>query len=134
MEVALSIGQVVKRTGQSIDTLRYYERIGSIESVSWATTGHCRYRHEDLDWIGLLIRLRETGMPLVQMIHFANLRRQGPQAVRERRLLLERHLHDVEQQMQPLKQHGGVLQHKIDFKERETHVAAVSRSDNIVRP
>jgi DNA-binding transcriptional MerR regulator len=110
MEAALSTGQVAKRTGLSIDTLRYYERIGLIEPVSRAPNGHRRYRQEDTDWIGLLIRLRETGMPLAQMIHFANLRRLGPQTTTGRCLMLERHQHDVEQQMQRLEQHKDDVQ------------------------
>jgi DNA-binding transcriptional MerR regulator len=52
METDFSIQQVATRTGLSIDTLRYYERIGLIEPVKRASSGHRRYRQEDLDWIG----------------------------------------------------------------------------------
>ena len=79
METELSIQQVAQQTGLSIETLRYYEHIGVIEPVRRAASGHRRYRRADLDWIGLIIRLRETGMPLAQIRHFAQLRRQGVQ-------------------------------------------------------
>jgi NADP-dependent 3-hydroxy acid dehydrogenase YdfG/DNA-binding transcriptional MerR regulator len=113
METAFTIQQVAELTGLSIDTLRYYERIGLIEPVHRASSGHRRYRQEDLDWIGLLINLRETGMPLAQMIHFAQLHHQGPVTATERLLLLEHHQHTLEQQMQKLEQHAIALQQKI---------------------
>lgn len=120
MEAELSIQQVAQQTGLSIDTLRYYERIGLIEPIRRAPSGHRRYRQTDLDWIGLIIRLRETGMSLAQIRHFAHLRRQGSQTIGERRLILERHQHSLEQQVQHLVQHLESLSDEIEcYKERE---------------
>lgn len=113
METEFSIQQVAQLTGLSIDTLRYYERIGLIEPVKRASSGHRRYRQADLDWIGLLINLRETGMPIAQMIHFAQLHHQGSATATERLLLLEQHQHALEEQMQKLEQHATALQQKI---------------------
>ncbi len=130
MDTDFSIRQVAQRTGLSIDTLRYYERIGLIAPVSRASSGHRRYNQDDLDWIGLLIRLRETAMPLAQMIHFAHLRRQGPSTTTERRLLLEHHQRSIDRQMRQLEQHRDALHDKITrYKEREARLAASSPSD-----
>ncbi len=60
MKTELTIQEVAKRTGLSIDTLRYYERIGLLEPVGRAQSGHRRYTQQDLDWIDLLIGLRNT--------------------------------------------------------------------------
>lgn len=116
METEFSIQQVAALTGLSIDTLRYYERIGLLENVRRASSGHRRYTQRDLDWIGLLINLRETGMPLAQMLHFAELRRQGDATATERLLLLEQHQRSLEHQMQKLEQHMMALQRKIAHK------------------
>jgi DNA-binding transcriptional MerR regulator len=116
METELSIQQVAQQTGLSIDTLRYYERIGLIEPVNRASSGHRRYRQKDLEWIRLLIDLRETGMPLAQMIHFSQLRRQGDATATERLLILEQHQRSLEQQMQKLEKHRAALQQKIAHK------------------
>jgi DNA-binding transcriptional MerR regulator len=113
METAFSIQQVAQQTELSIDTLRYYERIGLIEPVHRAANGHRRYGERDIAWIRLLIRLRETGMPIAQMIHFAQLRRQGAATATERRLILEEHQRALEQHMQRLEQHMAALQRKI---------------------
>ena len=121
MQTELSIQQVAQQTGLSIDTLRYYERIGLIDPVSRATSGHRRYNQDDLDWIFLLIWLRKTDMPLTQIIRYVQLRREGPQTLTARRLMLEEHQCNLEQRMQQLEQHMIVLQEKIEhLKEKET--------------
>jgi len=127
METGLTIQQVAQQTGLSIDTLRYYERIGLLEPVGRARNGHRRYTQYDLAWIDLLIRLRDTGMPRAQMVRFAQLRRQGSATLTERRILLEQHQHSLEQHMQELEQHMAALQHKIArIKEREAQRDAAS--------
>src|SRR5690348_15863525 len=113
METEFSIQQAAQHTGLSIDTLRYYERIGLLEPVGRAQNGHRRYTQHDLAWIDLLIRLRDTGMPRAQMVRFAQLRRQSSATLTERRLMLEQHQHSLEQHMQELEQHMAALQKKI---------------------
>ena len=127
METGLTIQQIARQTGLSIDTLRYYERIGLLEPVGRAQNGHRRYMQRDLAWIDLLIRLRNTGMPRAQMVRFAQLRRQGSATLTERRLMLEQHQYSLEQHMQELEQHMAALQQKIArIKEREAQRDAAS--------
>ena len=104
METGLTIKQVSQQTGLSIDTLRYYERIGLLEPVGRAQNGHRRYTQHDIAWIDLLIRLRNTGMPRAQMVRFAQLRRQGSATATERRIMLEQHQYSLEQHMAALQQ------------------------------
>lgn len=127
METEFSIQQVAQQTRLSIDTLRYYERIGLIEPVQRASSGHRRYSQADLNWIALLIDLRETGMPLARMIHFAQLRRQGSATAAERLRILEEHQQFLEQQMQKLERHKAALQQKIAHKK-----AFLEQNENIV--
>jgi DNA-binding transcriptional MerR regulator len=130
METELTIQQVAQQTQLSIDTLRYYERIGLLEPIGRAQNGHRRYTQRDLDWIDLLIRLRDTGMPRAQMVRFAQLRRQGSATLTERRLMLEQHQHSLEQRMQKLEQNMATLQQKIArLKEREAQRDAASHPD-----
>lgn len=113
MELVFSIQQVAEQTGLSIDTLRYYERIGLIEPVRRAANGHRRYGQHDIAWLQLLMRLRETGMPIAQMVRFAQLRRQGPATATERRLMLEEHQRALQEHMQRLELHMAALKRKI---------------------
>jgi len=131
METGLTIQQVAQQTGLSIDTLRYYERIGLLEPVGRAQNGHRRYTQHDLAWIDLLIGLRNTGMPRAQMVRFAQLRRQGSATLSERRLMLEQHQHLLEQHMQELERYMTALQQKIArLKVREAQRDAESHADH----
>lgn len=127
METEYTIQEVAKLTGLSIDTLRYYERIELLEPIKRAPGGHRRYTQHDLAWIDLLIRLRDTGMPLAQMRRFAQLRRQGAATVSERRVMLEQHQRVLEERMRGLEQNMAILQQKIArLQAREVQQATAS--------
>ena len=109
----MTIAEAAERSGLSAHTLRYYERIGLIHAVDRGTNGHRRYGRDDLEWLDLLIKLRTTGMPIRQMVEYAELVRQGPQTVARRRAMLERHRAEITAQMAELEDTGAVLDRKI---------------------
>ena len=92
----LSPGQVVERSGFSLDTLRYYERIGLLDRIERGPGGRRRYADEDLEWLGVLRCLRDTGMPIAQMRRYAELAREGDGTIAERMALLVEHDEQVE--------------------------------------
>ncbi|MFT9008783.1 MAG: MerR family transcriptional regulator [Bifidobacterium sp.] len=73
-----SIGEVRELTNLSIDTLRYYEKIGLIDHIARDSSGHRVYSDLDVERIGFARRLRATGMPVSQIVHYVRLRAQGP--------------------------------------------------------
>ncbi|HML24840.1 MAG TPA: MerR family transcriptional regulator [Aggregatilinea sp.] len=120
MEETLSIQEMADRTGLTAHTLRYYERIGLIQPVDRASSGHRRYSEEDVSWVEFLKRLRSTGMPIREMQSYAGLLWQGDQTVERRRKLLERHRARVMQKIQELTEYLTVLDWKINhYKEVE---------------
>src|SRR5690606_33492663 len=62
--------EAVELTGCPLDTVRYYEKIGLL-SLDRDSGGRRVFTQGDLDWIGLLRCLRETGMPIADMVAFA---------------------------------------------------------------
>jgi DNA-binding transcriptional MerR regulator len=115
MTTALSIQQVAAVTGLSVHTLRYYERIGLIDPVPRAGNKHRQYRAEDIRWIKFLLRLRSTGLPIQQMLRYAELRRLGNQfgSVSERKALLARHAQTLEAELASLQETLGILHAKV---------------------
>ncbi|MBC6435591.1 MerR family transcriptional regulator [Nostoc sp. HG1] len=113
MDNELTIQQVSERTGLSVYTLRYYERNGLLEPVTRAANGHRRYSALDIARIEFLSKLRMTGMPIRQMQEYAALMRQKPDAIEERRAILEVHEQAVQQQIQQLTQNLEMIQWKI---------------------
>jgi DNA-binding transcriptional MerR regulator len=113
MDNELTIQQVSERTGLSVYTLRYYERNGLLEPITRAANGHRRYSATDIARIEFLSKLRMTGMPIRQMQEYAALLRQKPDAIEERRAILEAHEQAVQQQIRQLTQNLEMIQWKI---------------------
>ncbi|HEX4787375.1 MAG TPA: MerR family transcriptional regulator [Actinospica sp.] len=110
-----SPAQTVELTGFSLDTLRYYERIGLIEPVHRAAGGHRRYTHDDVEWLDILRCLRATGMPIARMKEFADQVRAGEHTFADRLALLEEHDRTVSAQMALLQQQRDKVRAKIAY-------------------
>jgi DNA-binding transcriptional MerR regulator len=109
----LTIAETSERTGLSPHTLRYYERVGLLDPVERGTDGRRRYRAADLAWLGFLLRLRITRMPIRAMQRFAELRRRGDQSVPERLALLRAHRERAGRDLDELAAAVGALDDKI---------------------
>ena len=77
-------GQVVEKTGFSLDTLRYYERIGLLDDIARNSGGQRVFTEDDVAWLRILRCLRDTGMPIQRMVRYAELARGGEETVAER--------------------------------------------------
>ncbi|WP_316684063.1 MerR family transcriptional regulator [Ralstonia holmesii] len=115
MTTFLTIAQVAEATGLSTHTLRYYERIGLLDSVQRRDNGHRVFRTEDMRWLEFLLRLRDTGMPIAQMQEYAALRRQGDslESVSARQRLLESHAAALEAELRARAETLAVLRVKL---------------------
>lgn len=116
MSTFYRIAEIAECTGLSVHTLRYYERIGLIDPVFRQSNQHRLYNEHDLRWIEFLLRLRDTGMSIAQMLHYAELRRAGEQleSVSERRAMLEQHARHLNEELNALQRHLVVLTDKIN--------------------
>jgi DNA-binding transcriptional MerR regulator len=108
-----TISEVAEFTGLSAHTLRWYERIGLMPHVDRSHTGQRRFSNRDLDWLAFVGKLRLTGMPVADMVTYAELVRAGAHTVEERRLLLEATRADVVRRMAELQDTLTVLDSKI---------------------
>jgi DNA-binding transcriptional MerR regulator len=117
MEKTYTISEVAGNTGVSIDTLRYYERIGLIHGVDRLSNTHRRYTESDILWILFLLRLRATGMSIQQMLEYARLQRLGESTLRERVALLQAHHEQVEVHIQQMQECLAILDYKITLYE-----------------
>ncbi|MEL7085397.1 MAG: MerR family transcriptional regulator [Cyanobacteria bacterium J06597_1] len=113
MDKELTIQQAAEMTGLSAHTLRYYERCQLIAPIERASSGHRRYSADDIRWIVFLTRLRLTGMPIRQMQAYAVLARQHPDALEQRRKLLEAHRQTVCEQIEKLQKNLAIIDWKI---------------------
>ncbi|MFF8590370.1 MerR family transcriptional regulator [Streptomyces sp. NPDC015220] len=110
-----TISEVVAFTGLTAHTLRWYERIGLMAHVDRSHTGQRRYTNGDLDWLDLVGKLRLTGMPVADMVRYAELVRGGESTYGERYELLVATRRDVLARLTELQDTLAVLNHKIGF-------------------
>jgi DNA-binding transcriptional MerR regulator len=112
-ESTYSIEEAARRSGVSSHTLRYYERIGLLPPVGRASSGHRRYSDEDLGAVAFLTLLRQTGMPIRDMVRFVELTRGGDATISERVGLLEAHRDALAERLDLLRRHFEAIEHKI---------------------
>lgn len=110
-----TISEVVAFTGLTAHTLRWYERIGLMPHIDRSHTGQRRYSNRDLDWLSLVGKLRLTGMPVADMVRYAEMVREGDQTYTARYELLEATRRDVKARIAELQDTLAVLDHKINF-------------------
>jgi DNA-binding transcriptional MerR regulator len=111
----LTIQQAAERTGLSVHTLRYYERVGLLAPVGRAANGHRRYAEVDLRRIEFLNKLRATGMPIRQMREFAALLEEGDVTIPERLVLLMAHQETVRCYIEDLQRNLSAIDTKIQL-------------------
>ncbi|MFB7409445.1 MULTISPECIES: MerR family transcriptional regulator [unclassified Streptomyces] len=108
-----TISEVAALTGLTAHTLRWYERIGLMSHVDRSHTGQRRFTERDLGWLAFVGKLRLTGMPVADMVRYAELVREGDHTRDERRELLEATRRDVLSRITELQDTLAVLDIKI---------------------
>ncbi len=103
--MAYTIKQVCEKTGLSAHTLRYYEREGLLPEIGRTGGGVRRYTDEDIECIGLICCLKNTGMPLQEIAEFVRLTQEGDHTLKERCRLLEKHRETVLSRMEEMQKH-----------------------------
>ncbi|TBL77496.1 MerR family transcriptional regulator [Paenibacillus thalictri] len=112
--------QVSEKTGLSIHTLRYYEKIGLINGIERDENGYRLYSESDVAWFHIIKYYREMGMPINEMQQFRIKPEQGSSLTTARRQFMEQYRNKVIDQMKKLEETLVKIDYKIDlFKQLE---------------
>jgi DNA-binding transcriptional MerR regulator len=111
----LRIGELSRRTGRSVHTIRWYEQQKLVPGVRRDDAGRRIYREQHVQWLDLLDRLRKSGMSIKQMREYAVLVRRGESTLAQRREMLVEHRRRVDEQMAELAASRQVVENKIAF-------------------
>ena len=90
----MTIAEVSRQYDISADTLRYYERVGLIPSVSRNKSGFRDYSEEDCRWVSFIKCMRRAGVQVESLIEYVALyqRGDGTQEARKQLLIEQRDL------------------------------------------
>jgi DNA-binding transcriptional MerR regulator len=131
----LSIGEVARRSGLSVHTLRFYEKEGLFANpVRRLSSGRRIYHEEDLEWLAVCTRLRSSGMPLELIRRYVELVREGPGNEEERLELLRSHEQRVEERIGELREALDVMRHKVRIYEEHLARGEADQLWNPARP
>ena len=110
-----SIQDVSNKTGLSTHTLRYYEKEGLIPGVERSQGGFRQYTDEDLERLGLIRCLKNTGMSIQEIARFVQLTHEGDHTLEERVELLREHRERVLERMAEMQEHLDKVTWKLNF-------------------
>ncbi|MFD3261508.1 MerR family transcriptional regulator [Paenibacillus lentus] len=112
--MSYSIKQVSERTKLASHTLRYYEKEGLLPFVKRSEGGIRRFSDDDLEWLGLICCLKETGMPIKQIKEFVDLSLLGGDTLKQRCEMLIKHKKSVEDEIKTMEKHLQKVTMKIN--------------------
>lgn len=100
------ISEVSEKMNMTVDTLRYYEKIGIIPKVERSANGIRNYSDDDLNWIKLAKCMRKSGLSIDALSKYIELFHQGDDTKDTRRDILcqerEMLLKNIEQMQETL--------------------------------
>ena len=114
----MTIAEVSKKYALSIDTLRYYERIGLIPKVQRSRSGIRDYSESDLNWVEFIKCMRAAGIPVEALIEYVALFQQGERTVEARKQILIEQRDLLAARVEELQQTLNRLNRKIDNYEQ----------------
>lgn len=117
-----------KKLNISIYTLRYYDKEGLTPFVKKDENGVRKYTEEDLEWIRLLMNLRDIDMHISNIKEYIQLYLQGDKTIDERRDLMCRYteyikkkientINNLEMAIRKLKQYDSAVADILDDKD-----------------
>ena len=114
----MKIAKVCEKFGVSQDTLRYYERIGLIPSVSRNKSRIRNYTEEDCRWVEFIKCMRSANLPIEVLIEYVTLFQQGNKTVEARKELLTEQRKLLIEKMEDMKKTIERLDYKIERYEQ----------------
>ena len=99
----MKIGEVAKRSGCSVETIRFYEREGLLEAPLRTDNGYRRYSSAHLVQLNFIRHCRSLGMGLPDVRTLLDLQAHPDLACDEISRLIESHIDQVHQQISMLR-------------------------------
>ncbi|ENI8646757.1 MerR family transcriptional regulator [Listeria monocytogenes] len=112
----MNIKQAADMFGLTVDTLRYYERVGVIPPVHRNESGYRDYKTSDLNWVYLVKNLRNAGLSVESLIEFATLAqlRETQNVEAAQKQVLVDQLKELDEKLAEMKKVRELLVYKID--------------------
>lgn len=108
------IGEIASRSGVSAKMIRYYESIGLLPEAARHASGYRDYGDEDLHRLGFIRRARDLGFSIGQITDLLRLWTDKARSNAEVKLLVSRHVSDLDRRSLQLEQMANALRRLAD--------------------
>lgn len=107
----LSIGQVARRVGVGVETVRFYEREGLLEEPPRRASGYRQYSEQVVKRIHFIKRAQQLGFSLKEILELLTLRVDGQTSCEQAKERATAKLAEVEQKIIELQRMRQALLH-----------------------
>ncbi len=114
----MKIAEVSTQYGISLDTLRYYERIGLIPPVTRNESGIRDYNELDIRRVEFVKCMRSAGLPVEVLIDYIALVQKGDKTIAARKEILTEQRELLIARMEQMQKTLDILNHKIEVYEK----------------
>ncbi|HEZ3769801.1 MerR family transcriptional regulator, partial [Neisseria meningitidis] len=104
---------------------RFYDKEGLLPNIGRDEYGNRCFTDNDLQWLGLLQCLKNTGMSLKDIKRFAECTVIGDDTIEERLSLFENQIENVKCQIAELKRYLDLLEYKLAFYQKAKALGSV---------
>lgn len=113
-----TVKQISDRFNLSVHTIRYYDDQGLFPDVTRDPHGARLFMEDNLEWISLVVCLRNTGMSIADIKHYINLCKEGDSTIQERYHIILEQKKRVENEMLEMQHRLDVLNKKEKYYEQ----------------
>ena len=109
----MKIQEVSEKYSLSVDTLRYYERVGLIPPVTRTMSGIRDYSDLDVRRVEFIKCMRSAGLTIEVLIDYMELVQQGDSTIEARKDILKEQREQLIARMEEMKKTLDILDYKI---------------------
>jgi DNA-binding transcriptional MerR regulator len=113
----MKIAEVSERYDISLDTLRYYERVGLIQPVNRNKNGIREYSETDMKRVEFIKCMRSAGLPIEVLVEYVGLVQQGDGTIDARKEILIKQREQLAARMKEMQKTLDLLEYKISVYE-----------------
>ncbi len=118
----LKIGEVSKRSGVGIETLRFYERSGVLDKPARTYSGYRVYRPEVLERLDFIKRAQVLGFTLDEIKQLIAHKRSGKSPCAEVREIVSHRLKELDERMREMRRYRQELAEAVEEWEEQGEV------------
>lgn len=113
----MKIAEVSALSGLSVDTLRYYERVGLLPPVNRNDSGIRDFNELDVRRVQFIKCMRQAGIPVDVLTEYMNLALIGDETIEDRKEILMQQREILSGQIADMQETLDLLNHKISVYE-----------------